>query len=52
MARLRAAFDVQAAKQSPQMHLDGVFTDPEFDGNIAIAHASIDHDQQLLLAFG
>ena len=49
---LCSAVDTQAAKQAPEVHLDGVLTDVEFFGNFAVGQALVQHQDQLLLAFG
>lgn len=50
MNRLRAVFDLQFAKGSPQVNLDRVFADAECVGHRAIAHPFVDHLQQFDLA--
>ena len=48
--RLRAALDAQAAEQAPQVHLDRVLADVELGGDVAVAHALVEHGDQLGLA--
>ena len=49
---LGAALDAQAAEQAPQVHLDRVFADAQFVGDLAVGQAAVEHDDQLLLALG
>ncbi|MDT4853938.1 hypothetical protein FQZ97_882210 [compost metagenome] len=52
MAGLRAALDVEAAEQAPQVHLDGVFADLQLFRDVAVGQSSVQHDEQLLLPLG
>ena len=52
MTRLRTTLYVEAPEKPPQVHLDGVFADLQLFGNVAVGQAAVEHDEQLLLAFG
>jgi len=47
---LRAAVHAQSSKQTPEVNLDGVLADGELIGNVFIAQALVQHQNQLLLS--
>jgi hypothetical protein len=50
--QLRPALDVEPPEEPPQMNLHGVLADLQFFGDVAVAHALVEHHQQLLLPLG
>ena len=52
MQGLRAAFDTQASKETPQVHLHGVLTDAQLRGNVTVGESTVEHQNQLLLTLG
>lgn len=41
VARLGAAFHIQALEQAPEVHFHGVFADVQRQGDVAVAHAFV-----------
>jgi len=52
VAGLRAALDVEPPEQAPEMDFDGVLADLQVVGNVAVAQAFVQQNQQLLLPLG
>src|SRR5262245_17049055 len=50
--RLGTALHAEAAEQAPQVHLHRVLADLELRGDLAVAHALVEHGDQLRLALG
>ena len=51
VAGLRPALDVEPPEQAPEMDFDGVLADLQVVGNVAVAQAFVQQDQQLFLPF-
>ena len=48
---LRTTLHTQTTEQAPQVDFDGMFTDIKFFSNLTVAQATVQHDDELLLAF-
>jgi hypothetical protein len=49
---LRTAVNAESSEQAPKVNLDGVLADGQFVGNVFVAQALIQHQNQLLLTLG
>ncbi len=49
---MRLALDAEPLEQTPQMDFGGVLADLQVVGNVVVAQAFVEQDQQLLLTFG
>ena len=50
--RLGPAVDAQSSEQTPEVDLDGVFTDVELFSDVTVGQTLVEHQNQLLLTFG